>query len=97
VCACVCPKVLAIMKNTLLVVVSATFLQEVVTGLQFAGYAVTMVGFLWYQVSNRSLYTQRAPPPMFQPQGWREAVMHLVTLCEVFVAAVMHTGCICAS
>lgn len=42
-------KVLAIMQNTLLVVVSATFLQEVVTGLQFAGYAVTMVGFLWYQ------------------------------------------------
>mmetsp|Transcript_27077 Transcript_27077/g.68122 ORF Transcript_27077/g.68122 Transcript_27077/m.68122 type:complete len:400 (+) Transcript_27077:201-1400(+) len=42
-------KVLATMKNTILVVISATFLHEVVTGLQYGGYAVTMAGFLWYQ------------------------------------------------
>ncbi|KAG1666513.1 hypothetical protein FOA52_014410 [Chlamydomonas sp. UWO 241] len=42
-------KVLATVKNTLLVVVGVIFLGEVVTGLQAFGYAVALFGFAWYQ------------------------------------------------
>jgi hypothetical protein len=50
-------KVLATVKNTLLVVIGAVFLSETVTGLQTTGYVITMIGFVWYQ----AVYV---PPPV---------------------------------
>lgn len=50
-------KVLGTVKNTLLVVSSVIFLNEVVTGLQAIGYSISLAGFAWY---NKIKMTQIA-------------------------------------
>jgi len=39
--------VLGTVKNTLLVLFSVVFMGEAVTGLQSAGYALSLAGFAW--------------------------------------------------
>lgn len=53
-------KVLGTVKNTLLVVFSASYLAEVVTTTQAVGYAISLAGFAWY---NQIKMTQIASAP----------------------------------
>jgi hypothetical protein len=41
-------KVLGTVKDVVLVCIGMVFLQELVTGLQLAGYGVSLCGFVWY-------------------------------------------------
>eukprot|EP00201_Polytomella_parva_P017143 CAMPEP_0175059460 /NCGR_PEP_ID=MMETSP0052_2-20121109/12445_1 /TAXON_ID=51329 ORGANISM="Polytomella parva, Strain SAG 63-3" /NCGR_SAMPLE_ID=MMETSP0052_2 /ASSEMBLY_ACC=CAM_ASM_000194 /LENGTH=196 /DNA_ID=CAMNT_0016325013 /DNA_START=699 /DNA_END=1289 /DNA_ORIENTATION=- len=55
-------KILANAKNTFLVFVGVVFLGETVSGVQFSGYIVSMVGFIWYNFfSFKDLVSYEAP------------------------------------